>query len=98
MKKLKHTPAPWYAVNYGGYITIQSTNFYENTNILDEDKCERAEDNGLLCAAAPDLLEALKECLEGVHELNDEFQTGWDEVIEKAEAAINKALGIKEQK
>lgn len=53
-------------------------------------------ENTDLIASAPELLEALIECLEGVHELNDEFQDGWDEVIEKAERVINKALGIKD--
>lgn len=49
--------------------------------------------NAKLISAAPMLLEALKECLEGVEKLNDDFQDGWDEVIEKAKVAINKALG-----
>lgn len=40
-----------------------------------------------------ELLEALKECLEGVEELNGEYQEGWDEVINKAKAAISKAEG-----
>lgn len=37
------------------------------------------------------LLEALKECLDGVKELNSEFQSGWEETITKTINAINKA-------
>ena len=47
--------------------------------------------NAKLIAAAPELLEALIECLEGVKELNGEYQSGWQEVIEKADKAIKKA-------
>jgi hypothetical protein len=38
-----------------------------------------------------ELVEALEEALEAVEELNGEFQSGWDETIEKIEAALKKA-------
>jgi len=59
--KSKTTPAPWYAVNYSGFINIQSTPYYEATNIMDEDICKEAEANGNLAAKAPELLEALQD-------------------------------------
>lgn len=92
MEKTKHTPAPWYAVNYGGYVNIQSTNYYENnTNILDEDKCNRAEANGLLCAAAPELLAA---CMEFVRKCEC-GEARSKRSYAQMKAAINKAIGIK---
>jgi len=53
-----------------------------------EGNCEA---NARLIAAAPELLEALKKCLEATKELNGEFQEGWDEEIEMAEQAIKNA-------
>ncbi len=38
-----------------------------------------------------ELIEALEECLEGVRELNGEYQEGWGNTIEKAEKALQKA-------
>lgn len=35
------------------------------------------------------LEESLKECLEGVKELNGEYQDGWDDVINRAEKLLN---------
>lgn len=100
MEKLNHTPAPWYPVNYGGYIEIQSTDYYENdTRLLDEDKCEHAEANGLLCATAPELLEALKECINAMEYGDPKEETtslAWNRVIFNGRKAVNKALGIKE--
>lgn len=49
------------------------------------------EANAKLISAAPELLEALIECLEGVEELNGEYQEGWDDTINKALNAIKKA-------
>ncbi len=53
---------------------------------------QELEANAKLIAAAPELLEALIECLDATKELNDEHQDGWDDTIEKAERVINKAL------
>lgn len=94
MKEQKFTPAPWYAVNYGGYIKIQSTDFYENTDILDEDKCPQAELNAILATCAPELLEALQEsilCLDKycIPETSDELK----ELVSKSKSIIRKALG-----
>lgn len=85
MKELKYTPAPWYPVNYGGYIHLQSTNLYENTNILDEDKCPQAEANAQLAASSPELLEALQDILK-IQELDKDSLE-----YRNAVSAINKA-------
>lgn len=105
MKQFKHTPAPWYAqidwdntkefrpaidvfskVNVRTHIASLNTFAY-----LGDYMQEEADANARLIAAAPELLDALMECLEGVKELNGEYQDGWDTVIEKASLIIKKA-------
>lgn len=58
VKKVTHTPGPWYAVNYAGYHRIQSTPYYDaNNDLLDEECCrQEAVANAALIASAPDLL------------------------------------------
>lgn len=56
---IKHTPGPWYALDYGGYINLQTEDCYSEGGLLDLDKDENAVDNGLLAAASPDLKAAL---------------------------------------
>ena len=34
----KHTPDPWFAVNYGGFMCIQSGPNYNDPDLLDEDQ------------------------------------------------------------
>lgn len=53
----------------------------------------RLEGRREIIAAAPDMLEALKEALPGLEELNNEFQEGWEFTIEKVASAIKKATG-----
>lgn len=36
----------------------------------------------------------IRELLEGVKELNGEFQSGWDELIQKAENFLNSKTGM----
>lgn len=43
-----------------------------------------------LKADKEELVEVLKECLEGVEELNAEYQEGWDSTIEQAKQLIEK--------
>jgi hypothetical protein len=54
-----HTKAPWFAVEFAGFWQIQDGPYYENTNILDEDKSPDAKANAKLAAMAPELLAAL---------------------------------------
>ncbi len=82
----KHTPGPWsfaaspsssywdFVVKIGrGYIGIDTDN---------------AEADGRLIAAAPDLLEALKECL---RRIDDGADYGPEHAVSKSRAAIAKA-------
>ena len=66
--------------------------------LLDDSLLEECEANAKLIAAAPDLLEALKDLMRFRHSLkvcvDKEFQTsvGFDNAIQNCEKAINKAL------
>ena len=52
-----------------------------------------------LIAAAPDILEALQDMLSGWKYIRDQhgdlYGVGWDRAQDKANTAINKALGVK---
>lgn len=88
----KHTPGPW--INLGnGDIVAQSENYCGGEKDIasvfltsnDED-----EANANLIAAAPELLEALKDMLDG----HEDACTGYGEgAADKARAAIAKATG-----
>ena len=55
------------------------------------------DDNGIIMAAAPDLLEALQDMLSGWKYIREQhgdlYGVGWDRAQDKAQAAISKALG-----
>lgn len=63
---LKHTPGPWFAVEYAGRYSFQRKDEYGDPDLLDQDSCSRAYYNTKLAAAAPELLEA---CLEFVRKV-----------------------------
>ena len=90
MEAMKHTPGPWSVEkgdpecgNYGWYVCHPDTVDEESAicNLSVE-----AEANARLIAAAPELLEALKECI------TDDGATGMRsiELARKRLAAINK--------
>ena len=94
MKQFKGTQGNWRVIHE---INVTSKNYRAICACGTFDSKEKSSQdinqaNAKLIAAAPKLLEALQNCLEGVIELNGEFQEGWEEVIEAAELAINKAL------
>lgn len=84
----KYTPAPWFAINYGGFVTIQNVDYYDQSDLLDEDKCQEAKANGTLAAYAPELLEALEAVVCIADRKTPEFDA--------AKAAIAKAKGESE--
>ena len=103
MKEFKGTQGEWKIVSlHSKHETIVATSthriaeakhYHEKISAtLLEPTEEEGKANAKLIAAAPKLLKSLQDCLEGVIELNGEFQEGWAEVIEAAELAINKAL------
>lgn len=103
MEVFKGTPGPWTADKTSRAVGPISRNDDQSYGILipvawvefDQDEGIQAS-NQRLIAAAPELLEALKELISGYE---DREQSGMfdmlvhGDLIEKANTAINKALG-----
>lgn len=89
---MKHTKAPWYAIEFAGYWEIQNDEKYEDNRLLDEASCPNAEANAKL-AAAPELLAAMQYYFDVLDEVRGE---GWDlkpdHVLAKMIAAVKKAI------
>lgn len=91
----KHTSGPWVVVTEEGKPVVKSFEDFYITNTIDAAGYESDDDtkfvNARLIAAAPDLLEALKECAN----LMDHHMIGCDaeNAVAKASAAIAKATG-----
>ena len=108
MEKAKHTPAPWYASEdvgedgERGYWHINSgVGFHVSTQ--DYQKGFHlagwiGEANARLIAAAPELLEALKNFLNGIDTHMVDISSPADELLadalRKMRAAIAKATGV----
>lgn len=100
--KTKYTPAPWTVLpSEDGkyYIRIRGVKLgcrYKIANVLsssligvleDEDAVTRA--NARLIAAAPELLEALEELCDAMHDMGFNF----DPSLKKAESVVAKVVG-----
>lgn len=92
-----HTPGPWhidYAAAGGG--NIQSVNGpVANTRWFGNTQKEALEDfaNARLIAAAPDLLEALKDLARSLSDSDEDGLTEYADVMVAARSAIAKAEG-----
>ena len=85
---MSHTPGPWSAHAHEStdtYTIHVAGRSWESWAVAHVGDCTDDEANARLIAAAPDLLEALKNVIRGVPDT-------WDGVI-KARAAIAKAEG-----
>jgi len=93
--KMKYTPGPWAIAHSGNNIEIGLRNVEWNPNIIGMvvaktiGNSKVCEANAALIAAAPDLLEALKECCEWIrkHSPADD----WPFCLDGARMAIRKA-------
>ena len=107
MSNKRHTPGPWYI---GKDFSDQGRHIYAEQMVCDDDgeswhpliaatdDDERLVDwqaNAVLIAAAPDLLEALNNCLDWMESMRASGDSGnWDwkdDEYTKGVAAINKA-------
>lgn len=80
----KHTPGPWFPIEYAGFWDLAQNPNYSDYSLLNEDNYgEEAQANAKLAAAAPDLLEALIEIIR----ISDRKHNAWD----KGKEAIKKA-------
>lgn len=104
MSESKHTPGPWTAIRNYAFWEVQPVNGgEEGIPFCVGDVCAsepgdpdsgRQEANARLIAAAPDLLEALKELrLEYHHILGTDSTKRQHAINARAEAAIAKAEG-----
>ena len=91
---MKHTPGPWQAVKWDdnaddvvGWSVVDSEGAMLPESEMTGD-IEEAEANARLIAAAPDLLEALKICIEV---LEDSGNYPW--TLEDVKEAVAKATG-----
>jgi hypothetical protein len=100
----KHTPGPWFVIDsfYPSIKEVKGPSFKINvvmwaTDLTEKDYLKRLADLSLI-AAAPELLEALKGCLQWMESLRssgDAGNWGWEQDDEyiKGIAAIAKAEG-----
>ena len=91
--KTKYTQGEWYAVEYAGHFDLQAGPFYGDRQLLTEDDTPREEciANAALACSAPNILESLQSLVDYLSPtkalMNDELR----DIIERAEAAIEKA-------
>lgn len=87
----KHTPGPWQrdglSISAPQRGVVARCPTVKNGGVFD------CSDNAHLIAAAPDLLEALKECLPDLEHYASTHGPGPDRRLEQARAAIAKARG-----
>lgn len=79
----KHTPGPWFPVQYAGFWHIQTEDYYTDSDVLNEDHFNEAEYNAKLCASAPDLLaenQKLKQEKEELVEMLEEAEQLFTEI------------------
>ncbi|MGY0037668.1 hypothetical protein [Pedobacter sp. NJ-S-72] len=93
MEEFKGTPGPWRVIEDEQADVIRIVEKHDYNPGFYTEICEISQgiDEAHLIAAAPDLLEVLNECVELMKV--QEFKA-WLQVIAKAEAAINNALGM----
>jgi hypothetical protein len=79
MKKLIHSPAPWFTNQYGGIFLLTDTDTYENKMLLDVDKDEGvgediAQSNAIIASKAPDMYKALFGVLHHNDNVKEQFK------------------------
>lgn len=97
MREFKGTAGPWVFDHYeslrqasGGSVTLRGTTTLSSGP---SKSLEEARANTRLCAAAPELLEALQECFAMAALFNRDTDEVWRSTRDKCQAAIAKALG-----
>lgn len=86
---MKYTPAPWFSVDYCGFLNIQTKDQYSpDDNLLNAEDFENYEANGTMAAAAPEMYEALKFAKQQLQSIGYDDS---DKVIIDINAAMLKA-------
>lgn len=100
----KHTPRPWFVKFVGGAFLVRAEKRHaKDWRVVAQVVLHEREDeaNARLIAAAPDLLECLKELLDAMYESDGAYgivrtgvkNAGDAEIIQRCDAAIAKAEG-----
>lgn len=100
---IKHTPGPWNYDRSGYSLYVNSGRELVTALSMDGKRLETSEANARLIAAAPDLLEALKEATSALewrwervaNRAAPVHETAIQEAYNQARAAIAKATGEK---
>lgn len=58
--EFKGTKGKWYPVNFGGFWSIHDEDFYDSTDIFNEEECSEAKENIVLASMAPEMFEFIK--------------------------------------
>lgn len=91
---MKHTPGPWtLEYDYSLVMPAKDGNHIVTAGPIGPDESSREEKraNAQLIAAAPELLEALKEALTRLKEIRDDHGTNSEITIKQSQQAITKA-------
>ncbi len=90
---MKHTPGPWYPIDFAGYQVIKTEPYYDSgIDILNLDECDVANANARVIAAAPDLLEACEEAVSTIDMLmGDDIHPSASMSLNRIIKAIRKA-------
>ena len=72
--EFKGTKEKWYPVNFGGFWSIHDDDFYDSTDIFNEEECSEAKENAILASKALEMFEMLKECLSYFECQNEDVQ------------------------
>ncbi len=67
LKSINPTEGEWYPVQIAGFYNIHDSEYYEGTNLLDNDECSNADDNAVLASLAPAMREELLKMEEEVN-------------------------------
>lgn len=84
--KRKHTPAPWFPVDYAGIWILQKGDSYADDELLIAYNLDegQAEANAKLAAAAPEMLEVLETIENDNNQVPEWLWKKIQEVIKKA--------------
>lgn len=76
MKKLIHSPAPWFAIQYANSFYIQTEDSYSESAVMDIEIVgeDIAQTNAIIASKAPDMYKALFGVLHHNDNVKEEFK------------------------
>lgn len=76
MKKIIHSPAPWFAIQFAGIYMLNDSDMYESKVLLhcDEMGEDIAQSNAIIASKAPDMYKTLFGVLHHNDNVKEEFK------------------------